>query len=448
MNNLLDKKELQILRKAIDLSDKINKKKKLQNPIINEIMSIVETFIIKKKLICYGGTAINNILPDENKFYNKEVDLPDYDFFSFNAIKHAKDLCDLYKKHGYKEILASSGVHHGTYKVFVNFIPVADITQLPRKLYDALHKNALVYSKIHYAPANYLRMSMYLELSRPEGDISRWEKVLRRLVLLNNTFPLKYKNCKHVIFQRPLYKKSINSVKIYNIVKDSFIQQNVVFFGAFAASLYGEYMPKTIKKKISKIPDFDVLCENPEKVINYVKNTLLSNGITNVTYKKHNALIDIIPIHYELIIDKDTVAFLYTTIACHNYNLYTYHNQTLKIATIDTMLSFYLAFLYANKPYYNNDRILCMAHYLFIVQQKNRLAQKGLLKRFSHTCYGTQTGREELREIRQNKYKELKTKKTSEEYESWFLKYDPYEKKNTTRKKIVKSKKNKTKKNN
>ena len=322
MNNLLDKKELQILRKAIDLSDKINKKKKLQNPIINEIMSIVETFIIKKKLICYGGTAINNILPDENKFYNKEVDLPDYDFFSFNAIKHAKDLCDLYKKHGYKEILASSGVHHGTYKVFVNFIPVADITQLPRKLYDALHKNALVYSKIHYAPANYLRMSMYLELSRPEGDISRWEKVLRRLVLLNNTFPLKYKNCKHVIFQRPLYKKSINSVKIYNIVKDSFIQQNVVFFGAFAASLYGEYMPKTIKKKISKIPDFDVLCENPEKVINYVKNTLLSNGITNVTYKKHNALIDIIPIHYELIIDKDTVAFLYTTIACHNYNLY------------------------------------------------------------------------------------------------------------------------------
>ena len=82
------------------------------------------------------------------------------------------------------------------------------------------------------------------------------------------------------------------------------------------------------------------------------------------------------------------------------------------------------------------------------MQQKNRLAQKGLLKRFSHTCYGTQTGREELREIRQNKYKELKTKKTSEEYESWFLKYDPYEKKNTTRKKIVKSKKNKTKKNN
>ena len=37
-------------------------------------------------------------------------------------------------------------------------------------------------------------------------------------------------------------------------------------------------------------------------------------------------------------------------------------------------------------------------------------------------------------------------KKNSKEYESWFLKYDPYEKKKTTRKKIVKEKKNKTKK--
>ena len=32
-------------------------------------------------------------------------------------------------------------------------------------------------------PPNYLRMAMYLELSRPDGDVSRWEKVLKRLTL-------------------------------------------------------------------------------------------------------------------------------------------------------------------------------------------------------------------------------------------------------------------------
>ena len=35
----------------------------------------------------------------------------------------------------------------------------------------------------------------------------------------------------------------------------------------------------------------------------------------------------------------------------------------------------YLAFIYANKPYYDEGRILCMSQYLFDVQ-KNRLEQK------------------------------------------------------------------------
>ena len=60
------------------------------------------------------------------------------------------------------------------------------------------------------------------------------------------------------------------------------------------------------------------------------------------------------------------------------------------------MLSFFLAFLYANRPYYNTQRILCMAHYLFKVQEKNRLEQKGVLKRFSVDCYGKQETLEDM----------------------------------------------------
>ena len=38
-------------------------------------------------------------------------------------------------KEGFKEVEAKAGVHPGTFKVFVNFIPVADITFLvPLKL--------------------------------------------------------------------------------------------------------------------------------------------------------------------------------------------------------------------------------------------------------------------------------------------------------------------------
>ena len=62
------------------------------------------------------------------------------------------------------------------------------------------------------------------------------------------------------------------------------------------------------------------------------------------------------------------------------------------------MLSFYLAFAYVNRPYYNENRILCMSQFLFKVQQNNRLKQTGLLKRFSIDCYGKQSTIEKMRE--------------------------------------------------
>jgi hypothetical protein len=89
------------------------------------------------------------------------------------------------------------------------------------------------------------------------------------------------------------------------------------------------------------------------------------------------------------------------------------------------MLSFYLAFLYSNKEYYDTNRILCMSQYLFKVQQQNRLEQKGLLKRFSIHCYGHQETLEEIRARKTKKFMKLKNKKKSKEYEKNFLRYRP-----------------------
>ena len=112
-----------------------------------------------------------------------------------------------------------------------------------------------------------------------------------------------------------------------------------------------------------------------------------------------------------------------------------------KIATIDTMLSFYLAFTYVNRPYYDPNRIICMAEYLFKVQQYNRLSQKGLLKRFSISCYGKQLTLEGIREEKAKKFKELSNKRNGKEWEYHFLKYDPSKK---DEKKMKKGKKRKT----
>ena len=170
---------------------KIAGEKVASSPEIKKMIEIVEDFLIKKKLICYGGTAINNILPKEAQFYDKNYEIPDYDFFSHNALDDTKELADIFYKAGYLDVEAKSGVHGGTYKVFVNFIPMADITYIHKDLFQTLQKQAIKVAGIYYTPPDFLRMGMYLELSRPAGDISRWEKVLKRLNLLNEYHPMK-----------------------------------------------------------------------------------------------------------------------------------------------------------------------------------------------------------------------------------------------------------------
>jgi hypothetical protein len=353
--------------------------------------------------------------------------MPDYDFYSPDALNNAKELVDIYVKNGFQEVEAKAGQHHGTYKVYVNFIPVADITFMPKGLFNALKSDAVRVAGILYAPVNFLRMDMYKELSRPTGDVSRWEKVLKRLTLLNKHYPLTGKECAKIDFQRQMTNEEYSN-KIYDNVKHTFLDQGVIFFGGYALSLYSQYMPKHLQRKLEKVPDFDVLSEEPLLTAQIVKERLADISVKNVKIIKRPKLGEVIAPHYEIKVDKDTIAFIYEPIACHSYNIIKDDGYEVKIATVDTMLNFWLAFLYANRPYYDKDRILCMANFLFDVQEKNRLAQKGLLKRFSINCVGHLDSLEEMRAHKAEKYLELKDKQDDPEYEEWFLRYRPLDK--------------------
>ena len=66
---------------------------------------------------------------------------------------------------------------------------------------------------------------------------------------------------------------------------------------------------------------------------------------------------------------------------------------------------------------------------------------KGLLRRFSITCYGKQKTLEDIRTEKSKQFKKLKTKKKSNEYDKWFLRYNP--ELNTKNKPLSKPKKTK-----
>ena len=433
MKNSFQERELEILRQAVDNATENVGRQIVNSPEIQDIIKIVEEFLKREQCICYGGTAINNILPEQDKFYNKNIEIPDYDFFSSNAIEHAKQLADIYYKNGYQEVEAKAGLHYGTFKVFVNYIPVADITQIDRRIFRSIKRDAIKINNIYYCPPNYLRMGMYLELSRPNGDVSRWEKVLKRLILLNKNYPLNGADCNAEAFMRDFEGDSESKDEIYDIVKNSFIDQGLVFFGGYASTLYGRYMPHRERKNLEAIPDFDLLSEDPVTSCTIVKERLASTGIKGVKIIKHKPIGEIIPEHYELRVGNDTIAFVYRPDACHSYNIININGKSIKVATIDTLLSFYLAFMYADKPYFNKNRLLCMSEYLFKVQARNRLHQKGLLKRFSISCFGRQKTMESMRAEKSEMYKKLSHNKKSREYQSYFLRYIPAEKNSTNK---------------
>ena len=432
-----ENRELELLKNAMDVEAKKRGERIAQNPIMKNIIDVLEKFIHDKKLVCYGGTAINNILPKEDQFYNRNIEIPDYDFFSPNAMNDAKELADIYFKQGFSSVEAKAGVHYGTYKVFVNFFQIADITQIDSKLFSSLKKNAVSKEGILYSPPNFLRMAMYLELSRPSGDISRWEKVLKRLNLLNKNYPLKAANCDPDSFAKSLSARSYNKQyfhekdKIQDVIKSvaaassSSSSDKLVLIGGYAFSLYSRYLKAQEREYLTENPIFDMLSFNPDKTAKLIKEKLEAIDIRDVSIQKKPSVSEYLSTHYEIKIGSQPIVYLYRPLACHSYNTIKVGDKIYRVATIDTMLSFYLLFLYIDRPYFNPKRILCMCEYLFKIQQKNRVKLRGILRRFSVSCYGKQKTIEDIRNEKTEQFKRLKNKRKTREYDKWFLRYNP-----------------------
>jgi hypothetical protein len=435
----IEERELAIVKAAVDEIDARKGKRLVREPEVQAVISAVERFIALKKLVCYGGTAINNIMPEQYRFYDTDIELPDYDFYSPHALEDAKELAGTLFKMGYNEVEAKSGVHPGTYKVFVNFMAIADITQMDKTLFNTLKKRAFIEDGIHYAPPDFLRMAMYLELSRPDGDVSRWEKVLKRLTLLNKAYPMKLHKCANLELQRPLdgqissssgRSRSRSAVEktqktIYDVVQRVLMNSDVVFIGGFADILYSKYLPRKERHHLKTNPEFDVLSNAPKEVAELIKMSLIANGVDNVIIDKMPGIGEIVSDHYKISVGKEIIVLIYKPTACHSYNTIKLNNHVIKVASIDAMLMFYLAFSFADRDYYDEGRIMCLTSLLFHIQTYNRLKQKGLLKRFGRLCYGAQETLESIRKEKANKYEELKGNKKSAEYERWFLRYVP-----------------------
>ena len=378
------KKQIEDLKAAADEAAKKIDYDTAHDEEIRKAISVVETFLRKSKRVCYGGQAINTYMPETLKFYNEEYDLPDYDFFTPFADRDVIDLVSLLQKAGFTEVNERIGIHKGTRKILVNFIPIADITEVESSLYRTFLRRSTQKNGIHYVDPDVLRMNMYLELSRPAGQVGRWEKVFERLLLLNLAQPMDTcsgKTIKEKKIEPYIRKKILNYV----------IEQKRVLAGAELGFIYRASAQE-------RLPEMNWILESGGAII-FFSSDIYKDAEkiqTLLGYKKTNrqterGVEDFLPRRVLIKKGGQTVIMIIEEMACNAFNELEMGGRTLRIASLDTLVYLYILLGIFTK---DDDKIgvplLCLAQRLVELENKIRISPTHTFPLFSIKCSGHQ----------------------------------------------------------
>jgi len=391
-------------KKAQEIIDKTN----ADNDDIRKMMDIVKKFMQHHRVLGYGGTALNNLLPKSKQFYDFTKDIPDYDFYSETPQEHSKIIADQLVKSGFDNIQVKPGVHLGTFKVFADYIPVADVSTLSKEIFTKLWNDSIIKDGIRYVPPNFLRMSVYLELSRPRGFVERWSKVYKRIRLLNEEYPV---IC-------PTSDESVNeeyaTPEIRQKLEDILLGNPVVLLGFNASTIQSG-------KDEWKLP-LDLLVE-PENFDKVTKEIVTIFGRGEAKKREFEEYGELLPAHADIVHGDKLLVRVFETTACHSYHKLP---SGLLVASIPTLLNFFFAMLYADKEFLEHtsrQRLVCTAHKLMEIANNTSKRRFKLLTPI--TCLGKQ---EEITDLMRKKgklYDHLSKNKNSAKFLKYFFSYTP-----------------------
>lgn len=360
-----------------------------------KIVDILERFLRVKGRMVYGGAAINAHMPANKRFYDPSLYLPDYDFMTPDPLQDCADLISVFQDEGFTDIEAKFGIHEGTYKVFVEYRPVADITYMPQEIYERVIKDSDIIDGIRYASADFLRMNIYLELSRPAGDVSRWEKVYRRLLLLNEFAPMHTGRCS---------ADPLEELKASDDPSDRTLHAQIIKAGIRSDVIFLSGIPYLQGSTPHGDEIVLMIAENPHALVTALQGLKLRPTV-------HPALGELLPERTELrTARRKLVAVVFNSVACHAYTVLDHPVPTgYRMATLDLLIQMYYAFYFAGLQSYLPVRLLCIIRELieleFAARQKAALSGDPQSV-FSIKCLGHQPTLPELKKAHRTRVRE------------------------------------------
>ena len=388
------------LKAAIDSAEERQKYDAAHNPDILMALKVVNDFIRRKGRVCYGGTAMNAILPESKQFYSPEIDLPDYDFFTPNSAGDIDELMSDLDKAGFNEIYHKVGIHEGTTKVMVNFIPVADVTEVDKEIYDVYHSRAAVRDGIRHTDPDMLRMMMYLEISRPRGQVARWEKVFERLQLINSNFPIGAEDCKPV-------KKIGLDPGVAHTIYDFAIDRQRVICSESLAPLYARGIRTGNSVLDLKISGGPIIFISPTPKEDAVAISKIMDGCRLYLHKPKA---EIVPSRIEIRRGGVAIALIIEEAACHAYyQIPATDGRIAIIGSIEFLITLYLSLhIFTKSGALFTKGIMCVVRNLVSLSTKNYTATRSQFAPFSVLCKGHQTAFASLLRKKVNRLKTYK----------------------------------------
>ena len=398
--------------------------KKLKNEMLNnkKIFEIVEKFIKTKKLILYGGYALNLILPNNKKIY-RDYTQADFDCYSYSAKKDAIQLAKKFKKLKYKLIKVKLAKHENTFKLYVGTLNVLDITQLDKKIFDIFikihnyekHNDLLIHYKdsFNIIPLYLMKRNMHYELSRPESSYYRWEKIYNRSKLLDKVYFTKHfnqirSNCKLNINDNTYLKIPNDWNKCINQLLNYIKKNKNPIIDNYAIKLINNINDKNCCR-INTYSNILVILTNTYKKTSNDIIKIINNTIDKKKYKilKQDKTIttnsiDILETRYRIVIEDILTKKRISLISIVNVKNNCFSVQNIKgytVGSIDTILcflySYYLTYLIAKYLVYRHNTVLEDTQQ-YINLYENMIDNLSLNKRLLTNCYGKDITKEDI----------------------------------------------------
>jgi hypothetical protein len=317
-------------------------------------------------------------------------------------------IADLLAKAGVLNIEVKPGIHLGTFKVFADYVPVADVSSLNKPIFTKLWNDSIVRDGVRYVPPNFLRMSVYLELSRPMGNVERWTKVYKRIRLLNEEFPVVCPTSDEAV------NEEYATEEIREKLEDLLLKNEVVLLGFNASTIQAG-------KDEWKLP-LDLLVE-PKNFDRIVKELIGIFGRGNSKKREFEEYGELLPAHADITHGDKLLVRVFETIACHSFHKLP---SGLMVASIPTLLNFFFAMLYADKEFIEHtsrQRLVCTAHKLMEIANNSSRRRFKLLTPI--TCLGKQLEMTDLLRKKSELYTKLSENKQSSAFMKYFFSYSP-----------------------